>query len=126
VTIVELDLDDYVAVRDCVEAVRPELEIYCAWFVQPGIYLESPQNLRSLRPSLNLFEALINAGCGRTIATGTRLEYRVGPPPFSGSDPLFGNSYYVTAKIAAGQLLDRMRLRILTITRRSRSFTQTV
>jgi len=61
--LVECDLRDSRATEVCVARVRPDLCIHLAWYVEPGRYLETPENLEWVRASLSLASTLAKHGC---------------------------------------------------------------
>lgn len=62
-------------ITDLVRTTSPDLAFHLAWFAEPGRYLSDvPQNLGSLRASVELVGALIDAGCRRLVLAGTCLE----------------------------------------------------
>jgi nucleoside-diphosphate-sugar epimerase len=83
VDVLEGDLADAAWVGDCVRSFAPGTAIHLAWYAEPGAYLRSvPENLASLRGSVNLFEALAAAGsCRRLVVAGTCLENLGSPAP---------------------------------------------
>jgi nucleoside-diphosphate-sugar epimerase len=79
----EGDLGDAAWVRETVGAISPDAAIHLAWYAEPRSYLRAvPENLASLRGSLNLFEALAGGGtCRRVVVAGTCLENLATPRP---------------------------------------------
>jgi nucleoside-diphosphate-sugar epimerase len=73
--LVACDVLDDVATRESVMLLRPEVVVHLAWHPIAGAYLEAPENVRHLRASLALFEALRDAGCMRFLTAGTCFEY---------------------------------------------------
>ncbi len=51
--------------------------IHAAWYVEPGKYLDSPENLACVEGSLRLARAAVAAGVGHVIGVGTCFEYRL-------------------------------------------------
>ncbi|MCE2595575.1 NAD-dependent epimerase/dehydratase family protein [Motilimonas cestriensis] len=49
--------------------------IHLAWYVKHDDYINSPENIRCLTGSLNMFNAAINSNVKRIAAVGTCLEY---------------------------------------------------
>jgi nucleoside-diphosphate-sugar epimerase len=79
----EGDLADAAWVRETVGSIAPEAAIQLAWYAEPRSYLRAiPQNLASLRGSLNLLDALAGGGtCRRVVVAGTCLENLATPRP---------------------------------------------
>jgi nucleoside-diphosphate-sugar epimerase len=70
-----VDLGNRDQVETLVAATKPECVIHLAWYVVPGKYWNSSQNLQCLSMSLGLAEALAGAGCKRLLGIGTCAEY---------------------------------------------------
>jgi len=100
VQVLEGDLADGVAVERLLEGVRPEACIHAAWYAEPGKYLDSPQNLDSLRSSLDLIERLANAGCKHVVGVGTCFEYAMQDTPLTEDSPTGPFTLYAAAKLA--------------------------
>ncbi len=49
--------------------------IHCAWYAEPGKYLQSPKNIDCLIGSLNLAKGAVAAGVRRFVGIGTCFEY---------------------------------------------------
>src|SRR5262249_41359665 len=65
----------------------PSVCLHLAWITEPGVYLESRENLKWLSMSSELVERCLEFGCTRVVAMGTCAEYdtsqgylRVGTP----------------------------------------------
>jgi len=89
-----------------------ELCVHAAWYAVPGLYLASPENLRCLRGSVALIEALASAKCPRVAMIGSCFEYDFAPGRLSETDPLGPASLYAAAKSATylvGESLARTR-----------------
>jgi nucleoside-diphosphate-sugar epimerase len=70
-----VDLFDPVAVRSAMEAIRPSHLLHFAWFVTPGAFWSSPENLRWVGASLDLLRAFVECGGQRSVVAGTCAEY---------------------------------------------------
>jgi nucleoside-diphosphate-sugar epimerase len=55
--------------------VRPQYLLHLAWYVEHGVYWNSPENLRWVRSSLSLLQAFIDAGGRRVVTAGSCAEY---------------------------------------------------
>lgn len=82
--------------------------IHAAWFVQPGEYLHSPENLRCLNGSLVLGEAARAAGLPHFIGIGTCMEYRLPSDRLDVDAPTGPTTPYAAAKL---ELYCRLRQR---------------
>lgn len=77
-----------------------DLCVHAAWYAKPGEYLASPENLRCVKGSLALLEALAGASCPRVVMVGSCFEYRFGPDALSESSPVDPTSLYAASKVA--------------------------
>ena len=86
--------------RDALARWRPEACIHAAWYAEPGKYLDSTENLTSLRQSLNLLEELANAGCKHVVGVGTCFEYEMRAEPLREDSPTKPATLYAACKLA--------------------------
>ena len=54
---------------------KPELCVHLGWFVEPGQYLNAPQNIEFLAATVNFASFLARIGCPRFVGVGTCFEY---------------------------------------------------
>jgi nucleoside-diphosphate-sugar epimerase len=78
-----------------IEAFAPEVCIHCAWIATPGIYLESPENVRHREWTLAMIRRLAVIGTRRFVVAGTCAEYGPSDHPLReteepGSSTLYG------------------------------------
>lgn len=71
----QVDLQDRAAVASLMAAVRPSHLLHLAWYVTPGLYLTSLENLRWVGATVDLLEAFGRAGGRRAVVAGTSAEY---------------------------------------------------
>jgi nucleoside-diphosphate-sugar epimerase len=69
------DLFDAAAVGQLVDDVRPSHLLHLAWITTPGLFWNSPENLRWVEASLALVRAFHAAGGRRVVMTGSCAEY---------------------------------------------------
>lgn len=100
VTWYEVDLLAAGEPRRLGEAVRPEALLHLAWCAEPGTYLTSPANLDWLAASVRLLRAVHDAGCRRSIVTGTCLEYAPLQAPAVEQAAVVPDTPYAAAKHA--------------------------
>jgi len=74
--------------------------IHLAWYVQPGKYLEAPQNIDCLIGTLNLAKGAARAGVRRFIAAGTCFEYDLSKGALTVETRLNPLTPYASAKVA--------------------------
>lgn len=99
------DLGDDAAVRAAIAASRPEACVHAAWFVEPGAWATSRENLAMVERSQHLALSLVDAGCGRLIGLGTGVEYDCDQGWLSESSRLGARSLYGACKLGLGQSL---------------------
>lgn len=58
-----------------IAAFAPEVCIHCAWIATPGVYLESPENIKHREWSLAMIRRLAELGTRRFVLAGTCAEY---------------------------------------------------
>lgn len=81
--------------------------IHCAWYVEPGQYLESPKNIECLIGSLNIARGSVEAGVTRFVGIGTCFEYKLLEHVLSTDTPLDPKSPYAASKAALYTALSR-------------------
>jgi nucleoside-diphosphate-sugar epimerase len=87
--------------------VRPTHLLHLAWYVAPGEYLTSPENLSWIGASLELLRAFTASGGRRVVMAGTCLEYEPGAGRCSEAlTPLSPRSLYGACKHAVQVVLD--------------------
>jgi nucleoside-diphosphate-sugar epimerase len=90
------------AAAPLVATVRPTHVLHLAWCLDPGIYLQSVENLGWVRASLEFAEAFAASGGRRWTAAGSCFEYDLRPGYCSERlTPLVPASLYGVAKVAA-------------------------
>lgn len=101
VRLVEADLAAPGAAAALVAAHRPSHLVHLAWYAEPGDYLGSRENLRSLAATTDLVAAALDAGARRVLAAGSCLEYAASAAPHREDDPAAPESLYAACKHAA-------------------------
>lgn len=95
------DLMDPTQVRALMQRVRPSHLLHLAWYVAPGEYWRSPENLRWVAASLDLARTFAEAGGMRAVMVGTCAEYQQSEGPrIAGVTPLRPTTVYGAAKAA--------------------------
>jgi nucleoside-diphosphate-sugar epimerase len=102
------DLAEMPALRPTLGAWQPEVCIHLAWHAEPGKYLHSPENLKSLAASLILLQELAQMGCRQVVAAGTCAEYDTDRGYLREDGPIHPTTLYATAKLAFGLLGKQM------------------
>lgn len=89
-------------------AAGTELCVHCAWYVEPGKYLEAPENLTCLDGSVALLHALADAGVRRAVYVGTCFEYDFDYGWLAETTPVKPASFYAAAKASTRLLGARL------------------
>lgn len=100
IQIVEADLRDGESIARHLDHLRPEACIHLAWYVEPGKYLDSRENLVCLQSGLMLLEELARTGCRHLVGVGTCFEYDIGPTPLREDSPTKPATLYAACKLA--------------------------
>jgi UDP-glucuronate decarboxylase len=107
----ELHIVDHDLLSDSAEslaALRPEMCIHAAWYVEPGHYLSSSLNVDFLAASTRLAFALAESGCGRLVGLGTCFEYDVDSGRLSEETPTRPRHLYSASKLSLFLLLEQI------------------
>ena len=93
--------------RALLHSIQPEFLLHFAWYVPPGKYWTSPENIRWLTASLELVQEFAEAGGQRFVGAGTCAEYSWDPGGIcvEGETPLAPASLYGASKNALASLL---------------------
>ena len=95
----EADLHDRAAVAGLLARVRPSHLLHLAWYVTPGLYLTSLENLGWVSTTLGLLEAFAAAGGRRVVVAGTSAEYDpAGGRCVEGRTPIAPATLYAACK----------------------------
>ena len=81
--------------------------IHAAWYVEPGKYLDSPENIRCVAGSLSLAEAAVRRGVRHIIGLGTCFEYRLPNDRITHDAALGPVTLYSASKLALYRMLER-------------------
>jgi UDP-glucose 4-epimerase len=66
-----------------IRAFEPEACVHTAWITAPGVYLESPDNLRFRDASFDFLRSVCESGAGHVVSLGTCIEYQINGAPLS-------------------------------------------
>src|SRR6266404_5854108 len=66
-----------------ISAFGPDVCVHMAWITTPGVYLESPENLRFLDASISFLRKLRELGVVHIFGLGTCVEYQITNQPLS-------------------------------------------
>jgi nucleoside-diphosphate-sugar epimerase len=86
----------------------PNACIHLAWHVEPGTYLNSPENFTSLTSSLEILMSVIDAGCDRIAMAGTCAEYAPSHERLKEDSPTRPETIYAATKLSLGLIADRL------------------
>jgi nucleoside-diphosphate-sugar epimerase len=71
----QIDLLNFDQTSQLIAELRPTHLLHLAWFVQPGKYLTSLNNITWVQASLQLFQTFRSHGGERAVGAGTCFEY---------------------------------------------------
>jgi nucleoside-diphosphate-sugar epimerase len=105
---IEADLADRDRMAGIVRDWRPDAALHCAWYVEPGLYPESPKNIDCLMQSVRLAEDLIAASCRRIVMVGTCAEYDTDAGFLREDGPVRPATLYAATKLATRLIVERL------------------
>jgi nucleoside-diphosphate-sugar epimerase len=79
---------------------HPDACIHLAWYVEPGKYLDSSENITFLANSLRLLQLLIEIGCQQVVMTGTCAEYDTDIGYLREDSPTKPSTLYAASKLS--------------------------
>ena len=104
------DLADLGSIRDILQRWRPEACIHLAWYVEPGVYLDSADNVAMLQQSLELLQVLLETGCRQVVTAGTCAEYDAEAGWLREGGPTRPETLYAACKLSLGEVGRQMAL----------------
>lgn len=111
VTYLHCDLRDERLTNEIFHDIRPAYLLHLAWYVEPGKYLQSDENLAWLTLSIRLARQFVECGGQRLVTAGSCAEYDWKWIPQNGKldekSPLaYNGSLYSTTKISLGSIVE--------------------
>jgi len=79
---------------------QPEACVHLAWYVEPGKYLSSLQNIGWLNMSLKLLESLSKIPCSYFLGMGTCAEYATSDNLLKETDSTMPETLYAASKLS--------------------------
>jgi nucleoside-diphosphate-sugar epimerase len=107
----EADLADRDRVGGIVREWRPDTALHCAWYAEPGLYLESPKNIDCMTQSVWLAEDLVAAECRRIVMVGTCAEYDTDEGCLREDSPVRPATLYAASKLATRLVVEPLAAR---------------
>jgi nucleoside-diphosphate-sugar epimerase len=105
---VQADLADDEALKGVMTSLKPDVVLHLAWFAEPGVYINSMQNLDMLTASLRLAGLAAGSGCKYFMGVGTCFEYDLSYGYLSESTPVKPQSLYAGSKLAFKFIMDQI------------------
>jgi nucleoside-diphosphate-sugar epimerase len=87
---------------------RPDVCIHLAWYAEPGKYLDSLENLDSLRGSVDLLALLNRIGCRHVLITGSCAEYQGTAAVNHEASPTRARNLYAATKLSLNQIAEQL------------------
>jgi nucleoside-diphosphate-sugar epimerase len=81
--------------------------IHAAWYVEPGKYLDSTENIRCVEGSLRLADAAVREGVARFVGVGTCFEYRLPNAEITADAEVGPATLYAASKLALFHMLEK-------------------
>ena len=100
IQLIEGRLVEVSSLRASLSDFRPDACIHCAWYAEPGKYLDSPENVPMLQDSLVLIETLIAVGCKQIVSIGTCAEYDTDSGYLREDGPTKPSTIYAACKLS--------------------------
>jgi len=82
--------------------------IHCAWYAEPGLYLQSDKNLACMHGTIRMASAAARNGVRRFVGIGTCFEYDVDRGFLDIDIPLRPQNLYASTKAATYLVLDQL------------------
>lgn len=82
-----------------------DVVIHSAWYVEPGLYLDSPENAICVAGSLELARGATKAGVKHFVGIGTCMEYRLPSGHLHAGSPVGPSNFYSICKLGLYQML---------------------
>ncbi len=79
--------------------------IHAAWYVEPGQYLDSPENIACVNGTFELAKGALEAGVAHFIGIGTCMEYRLPSTHLDIDAPLDPATLYAACKLSVYHIL---------------------
>ncbi|HXG30081.1 MAG TPA: NAD(P)-dependent oxidoreductase [Thermodesulfobacteriota bacterium] len=108
VRVVECDLFSTDELGEHLSRIRPDTCIHLGWYVEPGMYLRSLENLRFMSASIWLATRLAALGCKRFVSAGTCFEYDTDLGYLSEGSRTLPQSLYAASKLGLHLILDQL------------------
>ncbi|MBX9454884.1 MAG: NAD(P)-dependent oxidoreductase [Rhizobium sp.] len=81
--------------------------IHAAWYVEPGKYLDSPENMHCVEGSLRMADAAARSGVRHIIGIGTCFEYRLPNDHITADAETGPVTLYAAAKLSLLRMLEK-------------------
>ena len=81
--------------------------VHAAWYVEPGKYLDSSENMRCVEGSLRLADTAARSGMKHFIGVGTCFEYRLPNDHITADSEVGPLTLYAAAKLSLFHMLER-------------------
>ena len=94
-------LEDLRELRKTLSEIKVDACIHLAWYVEPGKYTSSMENLSSMKMTLNLYNELIQTGCKQIVTAGTCMEYAYSQDPLKEDSATGPSTLYAASKLSA-------------------------
>jgi len=93
---------------DQIIKIKPDIVYHLAWYVEPGKYLTSIENLEYLKYSIDFIKFLFELGVKKTIVIGTCFEYDTSYGYLCESTPEKPEHLYSSCKLALKKVVEQL------------------
>ncbi len=100
INIISGSLANVPSYRNILSDWAPEACIHLAWYAEPGKYLSSQENIRSLNDGLSLLKVLAESHCKQIVCAGTCFEYEATPSFLTETDKIKPETLYAASKLS--------------------------
>ena len=100
INLIEGDILNPHSYKDKITKIKPDVVYHLAWYVEPGKYLASIENLDHLKYGISFIKFLFELDVKKIIITGTCFEYDTNYGYLSESTPERPEHLYSSCKLA--------------------------
>jgi len=108
INLIEGDILNPQSYQDKLAKIKPNVVYHLAWYVEPGKYLESLENLYYLKSSIDFIKFIFELGVKKIIVTGTCFEYDTSYGYLSELTPEKPEHLYSACKLALKKVAEQL------------------
>jgi len=108
INLIEGDILNSQSYKDKIRKIKADVVYHLAWYVEPGKYLTSMENLEHLKYGIDFTRFLFEIGVKKIIVTGTCFEYDTSYGYLSESTPEKPEYLYASCKLAFKKIAEQL------------------